>query len=303
DIETKQDKRTNKLKLINGGKAASATDHPDDGDETWIQKTYWFHLLQPEHQDTALDHALECIANNSKLFELEADGGNNTEYHNLVTAIARSNAPHAEDIFVKYASTAKDADREDKLREYFARCEASQPPSSGQGITVGTLIYVAQKHGANFEPWRRLVPTLPILPPHMRPLLKGGNYKPNEALELLNSWFLIGQREYEPAAVHRINDNESLTFLKTESFKLEVQHILSDTTNRTKQQIADWPCPANWADDRGATTCRRVRSGKRNWTSGWASRSLNTTDGANRPRRALKTGICKVWGKPHTFLP
>src|SRR5262245_45800293 len=109
--------------------------------------------------------------------------------------------------------------------EHFARCQASPPPSSGRPITVGTLIYIAQQHGANFEPWRRLVPDLPILPPHLRPPLKGGLYSPDEALELFNSHFLIGRRYNEAAGVHRINDDESLTYLKAEYFKLEVQHV------------------------------------------------------------------------------
>jgi Family of unknown function (DUF5906) len=219
EAEAKQNKRTNKLVVLDGGKT-------DNDDKSLEQKTvYWFNLLQPEDKDTALEHALECIAKNSKLLEREEHGGSNAEYHNLVTAIARSGAPHAEDIFVKYASTATEADSEDKLRDHFARCQASPPPSSGRPITVGTLIYIAQQQGADFEPWRRLVPDLPILPPHLRPSLKGGLYSPDEGLELFNSHFLIGRRDKEAAGVHRINDDGSLTYLKAEYFKLEVQHI------------------------------------------------------------------------------
>src|SRR5262249_23835308 len=217
--KTKQDKRANKLVLLDGGKAAPTT----DGNESSGQRNYWFGLLRPEHKDEALDHGLLCIASNSKLLELEEYGGNNTEYHNLVTSIARSGAPHAEDIFIKHASTATNADSSEQLQEHFER--AKKPPSSGQGITVGTFIRVALEHGAGFEKWKRLVPDLPILPPHLRPPLKGGIYSPDEALELFNSHFLIGRRDQEAAGVHRINDDESLTYLKAEQLKLEVQHI------------------------------------------------------------------------------
>jgi len=214
-----QDKRANKLVLLDGGKAAPTT----DSDESSGQKNYWFGLLRPEHKDEALDHGLSCIASNSKLLELEEDGGSNTEYHNLVTSIARSGAPRAEDIFIKHASTATKADSAEQLQEHFER--AKNPPSSGRAITVGTFIRVALEHGADFEKWKRLVPDLPILPPHLRPQLKGGIYNPNEALELFNSHFLIGRRDKEAAGVHRINDDGSLTYLEAKHFKLEVQHI------------------------------------------------------------------------------
>jgi len=217
--KTKQDKRANKLVLLDGGKAAPTT----DSDESSGQKNYWFGLLRPEHKDEVLDHGLSCITKNSKLLELEDNGGNNTEYHNLVTSIARSDAPHAEDIFVKHASTATNADSPEELREHFER--AKKPPTSGQGITVGTFIRVALKHGADFEKWKRLVPDLPILPPHLRPSLKGGIYNQNEVLELLNSHFIIGRRGQEAAGVHRINDDGSLTYLKAEHFKLEIENI------------------------------------------------------------------------------
>src|SRR5262249_30012375 len=60
--------------------------------------------LSPEHKDAALNHGLERIAKNSKLLQLKAYVGSNTDYHALVTSIARSDAPHAEDIFIRYAS-------------------------------------------------------------------------------------------------------------------------------------------------------------------------------------------------------
>ena len=85
---------------------------------------------------------------------MEANGGNNAEYFKLTTSVARSGAPHAEDVFIKHAASAKGADAEDELRRYFGRCGASSP-SGNQPITVGTLLLLAQQHGANFDTWKR----------------------------------------------------------------------------------------------------------------------------------------------------
>ena len=65
-----------------------------------------------------------------------------------MTTVARSGAPHAEDIFVKYASKATGADPEDALRQKFRTCQKNP-----RGITVGTFIHLAQQCGADFEPW------------------------------------------------------------------------------------------------------------------------------------------------------
>ena len=73
-------------------------------------------------KDEVVDYALGVIAKNTPLLELEADGGNNAEYYKLTTAVARSGAPNAEDIFVKHASSAKNADPEEALRQHFSRC-------------------------------------------------------------------------------------------------------------------------------------------------------------------------------------
>jgi hypothetical protein len=72
--------------------------------------------------------------------------GNNDQRFRLTTAVARSGTPHAEEIFLKYASAAKDPDPEDALREHFVRCQKDHP--RGRGITVGTLIHEAQLQGA-----------------------------------------------------------------------------------------------------------------------------------------------------------
>jgi Protein of unknown function (DUF3987) len=113
----------------------------------------WIQSVSPEKRDQIVDHALAMIAQNSCLLESEANGGNNAEYFKLTTSVARSGAPHAEDIFVKYASRAKAADPEEELRGHFARCGA-RSPSGDQAITVGTLLHLARQNGANFDAWK-----------------------------------------------------------------------------------------------------------------------------------------------------
>jgi hypothetical protein len=135
-------------------KEAGATKHSIRGtksnDRAGIS---WIQSVSPEQRDEIVDHALAMIAKNSCLLELEANGGNNLEYFKLATSVARSGAPQAEDIFVKHAAGAKNADPEEELRQYFARCGASQP-SGDQEITVGTLLLLGQQNGANFDHWK-----------------------------------------------------------------------------------------------------------------------------------------------------
>jgi hypothetical protein len=121
----------------------------------------WFETLSPEQKDEVIDHALKVIATNTKLLELGENGGNNDEYYKITTSVARSGAPNAENIFVKYASRAKGADQDDVLRQHFVRCKASE----NKGITVGTLLGLALQHGADFTKWRRQTPHVPELPP------------------------------------------------------------------------------------------------------------------------------------------
>jgi hypothetical protein len=62
------------------------------------------------------------------------------------------------------------------------------------------------------------------LPPGQRKSLRGGHYSRNEALELLNSHYLIGKTDQE-IAIHRIKDNGSLAFTPNEQFKLDLANI------------------------------------------------------------------------------
>ncbi len=127
-------------------------------------KNIWFETLSPQEKDQVVDCALGFIARNTQLLELEQDGGNNAEYYKLTTSVARSGAPNAEDIFVKHASRAKNADTEEALRQYFSHCRDSQPLGN-QEITIGTLLFVAQQNGANFDRWKCQLPTVSQVPP------------------------------------------------------------------------------------------------------------------------------------------
>ena len=144
-------------------KAFAALD-PQESLADGIKTTRWFETLSPEMKDEVVDHALGVIAKNTRLLELEADGGNNAEYYKLTTSVARSGAPNAEDIFVKHASSAKNADPNEALRQHFSRCCASQP-SGNREITVGTLLLLAQQNGANFDQWKCQLPGVPPLEP------------------------------------------------------------------------------------------------------------------------------------------
>jgi len=154
----------NAFKNAKPAQAFAALDPQADNLADGIRSTPWFETLSPEIKDAVVDYALGIIAKNTQLLELEANGGNNTEYYKLTTSVARSGAPNAEDIFVKYASSAKNADSNEALRHYFSRCHASQP-SGNREITVGTLLPLAQQNGANFDQWKFQAPWVPALLP------------------------------------------------------------------------------------------------------------------------------------------
>jgi primase-polymerase (primpol)-like protein len=88
----------------------------------------WFDQLPPELKNQVLDHALEVIAARTKYLELEEYGGNNDLYYRLMQSCARSGAPGAEDLWVKWASQAHQADPEDTLRDEFHRCMCAPIP-------------------------------------------------------------------------------------------------------------------------------------------------------------------------------
>jgi primase-polymerase (primpol)-like protein len=209
--------------FTNGPAAAFATAAGADESLADGIKTQWFAALSPELKDAVVDHALGVIGKNTKLLELEAGGGNNAEYYKLTTAVARSGAPHAEDIFIKHASSAKNADTVEELRRHYFRCRDSKPSGKDE-VTVGTLLFLAQQNGANFDQWKRQMPSVPALPPEKRKPLKGGTYSPHEGLELLNSHYFIGRGDQE-INIFRIKDDGLLAFAPLEQFKLDVANI------------------------------------------------------------------------------
>src|SRR5262249_4242041 len=109
-----------------------------------IETNRWWDRLPGEHKDAALDHGLEFIAKNSDLLKF----GNNDNWYRIVTTVARSAAPHLDDIFIKHARTVPGADSEEELRRKLAYCKKNP-----RGITVGTFIKWAKQYGADFEPW------------------------------------------------------------------------------------------------------------------------------------------------------
>lgn len=72
-------------------------------------------------------------------------------FRRVALAIARSGTENAEAIFIEAASTAKGADAEEKLREFFQNCKCAE--ARNDGITVGTLLHMARQSGASFDAW------------------------------------------------------------------------------------------------------------------------------------------------------
>jgi hypothetical protein len=87
-----------------------------------------------------------------------------------------------------------------------------------------TAAGITKQPVASESPSKPLVPDLSMLPPQQREPLRGGVYKPNEALALLNSHYLIG-KTYQDIAIYRIEDDGSLTFTPKEQFSLAVANI------------------------------------------------------------------------------
>jgi hypothetical protein len=121
-------------------------------------KDYWFNKLTPEQKDKVVHYALGVIAANTKMLELSETGGDNDDYFKLITALAVSGAPHAEEYFVEFASNPKikGADSEETLRAEFARCKkdanANKPQADGlEKVDVGFLIARARLAGADLS--------------------------------------------------------------------------------------------------------------------------------------------------------
>jgi hypothetical protein len=111
----------------------------------------WFPQLPAAKQAEVVKYAVLHIANNSGLFKWNELGGNDQDYERLTIAIARSGIVDAETIFVEAASSAKGPPPEDELRKFFQTHSGGNPDTDG--ITVGTLVNIARRYGADFDRW------------------------------------------------------------------------------------------------------------------------------------------------------
>ena len=73
-------------------------------------------------------------------------------------------------------------------------------------------------------------------PPRQREPLCGGIYTPADALALLNSHFFIGKNNQE-TVIFRVNDDGSATFIQPEQFKLAIQNIFVEYSDRPNKPI------------------------------------------------------------------
>ena len=137
-------------------RAQSTSSGTDEGDPAqWEEAAnrrsrdrHWFPRLPTEKQSEVIKYAALHIAKNSKHFELTRNGGNYQEYLKLALAIARSGVADAVNIFIEAASIAKDADPEEKLRNFFQNCENADRAGWRDR---GHVIPYRDQCGANFK--------------------------------------------------------------------------------------------------------------------------------------------------------
>jgi hypothetical protein len=84
---------------------------------------------------------------------------------------------------------------------------------------------------------RREVPSARALPSKQRTPLKGGIYSAEEALQSLNSHYLIGKTDQE-IAIFRIKDDGSLVFTPNDQFKLDVANIFVKSSGGSGKPIS-----------------------------------------------------------------
>jgi hypothetical protein len=85
-------------------------------------------------------------------------------------------------------------------------------------ITIATLFHLAGKHG--WSGW----PIQACRPAQTRNPLKGGTYDPEEALELLNSWFFVADVK-GAAPIAQIEDDSSITYIAPRDFRIKLANI------------------------------------------------------------------------------
>jgi hypothetical protein len=115
----------------------------------------WFPKLLAAKQKEVIKFAVRHIANNSPLFDRTEHGGSDRSIYQLAIAIARSGVDEAENIFVEAASSARNADVDQ--RQFYQSCIAGS--AEQDGLTAGTLIDTARALGANFGSWEHVAAT------------------------------------------------------------------------------------------------------------------------------------------------
>jgi hypothetical protein len=161
----------------------------------------WLDRLSSEMRSDVIRYAALHIANASNLFQLSQHGGNYKAYYlPLSLAMARSGVSDAEDIFVEAALTAKDADSEQKLREFFRGCESA--PGRPNGVTVGTLLHYANQCGADFGKWKQLADAQAVIQ----------SSAPDKDDEAVVAKFIPGNEEYCRKLLDRVVAEDRRTF-------------------------------------------------------------------------------------------
>ena len=69
--------------------------------------------------------------------------------------------------------------------------------------------------------------------PTSRLQLAGGVYSVDAALDLMNSWFLVSERDGE-VGIYRIEDDGALTYLAMEHFKLLLANLVVDVSSQSQ---------------------------------------------------------------------
>ena len=182
----------------------------------------WFSALTPEEMRALVEACLNTLDNRIS--------DPRDPWLRVLFAVAdaeRLGCPDARQLALEWSQRGASWTSE---AEFDAAWESYQPKPGG--TTVGTLLAAARDAGLDLSQWRdlALARCVAALPPSQRKPLKGGRYRPAEALQLMNSHYFVGTTDRE-TGIFRIKDNGSPVFVPPEQFKLEVANIIVDFAN------------------------------------------------------------------------
>jgi hypothetical protein len=123
--------------------------------------TSWYDTLPGDVKDEVIENDLLLVASHLKYLDLTCNGGNNSEYHKVTLAAARSGAPNAEGIFVHIARRAQDADSDEELHRHFQRCRDTPAPKYA-GVTVGYLLGLAKGLGEDHTKYKNIADQIAV---------------------------------------------------------------------------------------------------------------------------------------------